>query len=407
MKKFLAFVLAGVMIFTLAGCGGTDSSPSSDSQTAEEAVSDKASPDNSGETVGTSEIYFTPGELTIADASELSRYKIAFSYYAFTDKLGLQFKAAIQYLCDAYNCEAVFYEFGSTTDDQVTNTEAVLAAGDVDGLIFVGATPSVVAVAQKYNVPYVAVCGFPSLEEEIQSLPGYDCFLGAVVDDDVWAGNQAMQALYDAGSRNTCLSGATQGLVKSHDDRAKAYRDYIASHDDMNSLTESYTMMETANDISTFAASFAGIIDGIFFTAGSDAIYLTMETEGITGGDVKIAAVDISSQTGTYLQDGTQVWTCGGQYGTAEMGFAVLYSYLADGTRLIDDVTKPVTRQYLEIANYDDYMTYCKYVESDIPAYTADEIAAYIPYFTNGVTIADYEAEAVNYSLDSLSSRRQ
>lgn len=406
MKKFLAFVLAGLMIFSLAGCGSSSKSTSSGSSVTNEKASGDASSDDSKEAAGTSEVYFAPGKLTVADSSKLPHHKIAFAYYAFTDKLGLQFKAAIQYLCDAYNCEAVFYEYGSTTDEQVTNTESVLAAGDIDGLIFVGATPSVVAVAQKYKVPYVAVCGFPSLEKEVQALPSYDCFLGAVVDDDVWAGNQAMQALYDAGCRNVCLSGATQGMVKSHDDRAQAYREFIKSHSDMKSLTESYTMMETANDISTFAASFAGIMDGIFFTAGSDAIYLTMETEGIADGSVKVAAVDVSSQTGTYLKNGTQVWTCGGQYGTAEMGFAILYSYLADGTRLIKDVTKPVTRQYIEVKSYDDYVKYCKYVESDTPVYTADEIAAYIPYFTKGVTIANYEAEAVNYSLDSLASRR-
>lgn len=353
-----------------------------------------------------SEVYFAPGELTVADSSELPSYKIAFSYYSFADKLGSQFKESIQYLCNAYNCEAVFYEFGATTDEQITNTESTLAAGDIDGLIFVGATPSVVAVAEKYNVPYVAVCGFPALEEEINSLPDYDCFLGGIIDDDVWAGNQAMQALYDAGCREVCFSGMTQGMVKSHDDRAQAYREFVESHDDVNSLAESYTIGEVADVVSTFAASFAGLMDGIFFTAGMDSEYLAMESEGIADGSVKIAAVDISSQTGTYLQNGVQVWTCGGQYGTAELGFAILYSYLADGTRLIEDVTKPVTCQYLEITNYDDYVDYCTYVESDVPVYTADEIASYIPYFTEGVTLEAYEAEAKNYSLESLKARR-
>lgn len=403
MKRIIAGLLTCVMTLSLFGCGG---SQGTDTDVTTEAESGAADTADEADTTASDEVYFAPGELTVADANELPSYKIAFAYYAFTDKLGLQFKEAIQYLCAAYNCEAVFYEYGSTTDDQVTATESTLAAGDIDGLIFVGATPSVVAVAEKANVPYVAVCGFPSLDEEIQTLATYENFLGGVVDDDVWAGNQAMQALYDAGCRNTCFSGLTQGMVKSHDDRAQAYREYIAATDDMNSLADSYTMAETANDISTFASSFAGIMEGMFFSAGSDAIYLTMETEGIADGSVKIAAVDISSQTGTYLKNEVQVWTCGGQYGTAEMGFAVLYSYLADGTRIIEDVTSPIVRQYLEITSYEDYETYCKYVEADVPVYTADEIAAYIPYFTDGVTAATYEAEATEYSLDSLISRR-
>lgn len=353
-----------------------------------------------------SEVYFAPGELTVADASELPTYKIVFSYASFSDKLGMQFQESIQYLCDAYNCEASFLLSGSTTDENVTKLESTLAAGDISGVIYVGATPSVVAVAEKYQVPYVAVCGFPSLDEEIQALPNYEYFLGGIVDDDVWAGNQAMQALYDAGCRNVCLSGMTQGLVKSHDDRATAYAEFITSHDDMTSLAESYTLAENATDVSTFAASFAGILDGIFFTAGRDSEYLSMEAEGIADGSVKMAAVDISSQTGTYLQNGVQVWTCGGQYGTAQLGFAILYSYLADGTRIIEDVTTPITRPYLEITSYEDYEAYCKYVESDIPVYTADEIAAFIPAFTEGVTIETYEEEAEIFSLELLAERR-
>lgn len=412
-NKIMAVLLTVGMVFSMAACGssssssdtGSDAGENSGSADAESTESSGTSDGDDSSVAGSSEVYFAPGELTVADASGLEPYKIAFSYYSFADKLGLQFKQSIQYLCDAYNCEAVFFESG-TGDEAVTNIESTLAAGDVDGVIYVGATPSVVAVAEKYNVPYVAVCGFPSLDEEIQTLPTYENFLGGIVDDDVWAGNEALQALYDAGSRSICLSGMTQGMVKSHDDRATAYREFVESHDDVTSLSESYTLGETANDISTFAASFAGIMDGIFFTAGSDTIYLTMETEGIADGSVKIATVDISSQTGTYLQNGTQIWTCGGQYGTAEMGFAILYSYLADGTRIISDVTQPITRKYLEIRSYDDYEAYCEYVESDVPVYTADEIAAYIPYFTEGVDISTYETEADNYSLESLAARR-
>ncbi|MCM1121143.1 MAG: hypothetical protein NC416_01030 [Eubacterium sp.] len=411
MKKLAALILAGTMVFSLAACGNTAAESSStateeaDTQETASEEGEAVAAEGETETTGSGEVYFEPGELTVANAEELPHYKIAFSYYSFADKLGLQFRESINYLCNAYNCEAVFFESGMG-DEAVTNIESVLAAGDIDGVIYVGATPSVVAVAEKYEVPYVAVCGFASLDEEINTLGSYNYFLGCVMDDDVWAGEHAMQALYDAGCRSVCFSGATQGMLKSHDDRASAYLDYIASHDDMSSLTESYTMMETANDISTFAASFAGIMDGIFFTAGSDAIYLTMETEGIADGSVKIAAVDISSQTGTYFKNGTQVWTCGGQYGSAEMGFAVLYSYLADGTKIITDTKTPVIRQYLEITSYDDYEKYCQYVEGSTPVYTADELAAYIPFFTEGADLAAYEAEAVNYSIESLGSRR-
>ena len=398
MKKLLAMVVTGALTLSIAACGGSGSAGTgSGAQTGAENGTDTPG------VVGTAEVAFTNVEPTAFNKDDLEHYKIAFSYFNLSDKLGQQFKTVLNYLGDAYNCEFVFFETG-VGDEAVTNIESVLAAGDIDGVIYVGATPAVVAVAEKYGVPYVAACGFPSLEEEVQTVATYDCFLGGIVDDDVWAGEHCIQALYDAGCRNVALSSLTQGIVKSHDDRAAAYLKFVADHDDLTSLSESYTMGDTAADISTFAASF-GNLDGIAFTAGSDTIYQTMESEGIADGSVKISAVDISSQTGTYFKNGAQVWTCGGQYGTAECAFAILYTYLMDGTRVISDTTKPITRQYIEITNYEEYEEYVKYVESDIPVYTVDEIAAMIPGFGNQYTFADYEAEASNYSLKSLAER--
>jgi hypothetical protein len=408
-KKITAILLAATLTVSLTACGSSSSdtsssSTSSDTSSTTDSASSDTSSSSSDETVGTSDIAYDAANPETFNTADLPHYKLAFSYYSFSDKLGSQFKEVMNYLGDAFNCEFVFFESGQG-DEAVTNIESVLAAGDIDGVIYVGATPSTVAVAEKYKVPYVAVCGFPSSEDEIKTDSTYEYFLGGIVDDDVWAGNHCIQALYDAGCRNVCLSGMTQGFVKSHDDRATAYLSFVDSHDDMKSLSESYTMGETAADISTFAASFP-TMDGIMFTAGSDTIYLSMESEGIADGSVKVAAVDISSQTGTYFKNGVQVWTCGGQYGTAECGFAILYSFLSDGTRVISDKTTPIIRQYIEITSYDDYVDYVKLVEGTTPVYTADEIAAMIPYFGNDYTFSDYEAEAVNFSLESLASRR-
>ena len=106
-----------------------------------------------------------------------------------------------------------------------------------------------------------------------------------------------------------------------------------------------------------------------------DGVYTALESEGIADGSVKIAAVDISSMTGQYFQNGVQVWTCGGQYATAMVAWAVLYNYLMDGTRIIPDPAQPLIRQYIEITSYEEYEQYVKYVEGALPSYDADEIA--------------------------------
>ena len=389
MKKLLALFLAFAMMLSMTACAGAGGGAAGE----EEAV-------------GQDEVKFEEGaETERFNAEELPRFKIAFSYGQFTDKLGSQFKQSLQYLADAYNVEMVFFEQGSG-DDQVTNFESVLAAGDVDGIITVGGTPATAAVANKYNVPYVLACGYPSLAEEVKGMTAYDNFLGGVVDDDEWAGVRCIEALYDAGCRNICYSGLTLGLAKSHDDRAAGMQQVVASHDDMKLLADSYTMAEWATDVASFHAAFPEM-DGIGFSAMLDAVYLALESEGLTDGSVKIAAVDISSQTGTYFKNDVQVWTCGGQYATAMVAWAVLYNYLIDGTRILPDPAVPLVRQYIEITSYEDYENYVKYVESPLPTYNVDEIADMIHYFNPDVTYADYEEDAKTYSLEDIISRHK
>ena len=384
MKKILALLLALTMVFTLAACGagGED------------------------DVVGSEVKDFTGGtDSEIVNKDELPDFKIAFSYATFTDKLGGQFRDSLQYLGDNFNVEMVFFEAGSG-DDQITNMESTLAAGDIDGVITVGASPALVAVSNKYGVPHICACGYPSLEEEVTGCAAYDNFLGGVIDDDVWAGTKAIEALYDAGCRNICFSGLTQGMVKSHDDRANAMREVVASHDDLNLLADSYTMGENADDVASFHASFPQM-DGIGFSAIGDAIYLALESEGMTDGSVKIAGVDISSQTGIYFQNGVQVWTCGGQYGTAMVAWAILYNYLIDGTVIIPDPAEPIIRQYIEITSYEDYVDYVNYVENSLPVYSVDEIAEMIHYFNEDITYQDFLDEATNYSLDDIKTRHE
>ena len=356
---------------------------------------------------GLSDVAYAPADTSMLDQevlNNLPHYKFAFSYYAFTDKLSQQFKGCLEYLGAAFNVEFVFFESGMG-DEAVTNIESILAAGDIDGVIYVGGSQALLDVCEKYQVPFISACGFPSTEVEQQGCASYSMYLGGVVDDDIWAGTQCVQALYDAGCRNFCFSGATQGLVKSHDDREKAMQAFIAEHTDMNLLSESLTMMETANDIATFAASFGGLMDGYISTAASDATYQALSSEGLDDGSVKYATVDISSQTGVYFQNGVQVWTCGGQYPTVMVAFAVLYNYLSDGVQMIEDKTQPLTRKYIEITSYEDYENYCKYIESDVPGYTAEEISKMMLVFNPDVTIADLQADADTYSLSDVMER--
>ena len=347
---------------------------------------------------------FAPASLT-ADKPVPEGLKIAFGYRSFSDKLGSQYKNCVQYLCDAFGVDVVFFEYGNGGDEAVSAVESVLAAGDIKGIMVAGATSAAyVAAADKYGAAYICIGGFPATEEEIASCTAYDCFLGGILDDDDWAGATGIEALYQAGCRNICYSGLLKGYVSSHDARAAAMNRVVDSHEDMNLLAENYTMLEWSADIASFAASYPEM-DGYGFSACADSLYQAFENEGIADGSVKIAGVDISSQTGNYFKKGVMCWTCGGQYGTAMMAFSILYNYLADSTRIIADPAVPMLRPYIGINSYEDYERYEKYVESEVPVYTAEEVLETIHYFNEEVTADTFQSLADNYSIADIEAR--
>ena len=338
----------------------------------------------------------------VAEGGELPRYKIAFMYSNFTDKLGSQLKGSMEYIADDMNVEFVFIESGYG-EEAIAALEAAVAGGDVDGVIVVQA-PSPAIMEAVGGIPLIAVLSSkPASEAEAQEVASYANFLGSVADDDYQAGYNAAQALYDAGCRNVALAGLTQGMSQSHDDRANAFIDFVNEHDDMTLLADNYSRGLQADAISSFAAAYPEM-DGIFSTSGSDAILNTMRTEGLIG-YVKLATIDVSSESGEYFDNGTLAWCAGGQYGTAMVGFAMLYSYLADGTVIIEDTTVAMERPNLTMASFAEYETYIKYVDSGVPVYTSNEIKDMIHYYNDAANYDYFVNLNATYSLEDISLR--
>jgi ABC-type sugar transport system substrate-binding protein len=308
----------------------------------------------------------------------------------------------MEYIASGMNVEFVFIE-GGYGEDATAALEAAVVNGDIDGIILAqAASPALMNAAN--GVPLIVVlAGIPASEAELQEIVAFDNYLGAVTDSDYDSAYAAAQALYDAGSRKVCLAGLTQGMSKSHDDRAGAFIDFVNAHDDMTLLAEDYSRGLFADAIGPFAASFPEM-DGIFVTSGNDAILNNIKTEGLVG-SVKLATIDISSESGTYYENGTLVYTAGGQYGTAMVGFSLLYNYLADGTRIISDTSTPLYRNYIGVNSSADFDNYIKYVDSGIPVYVVSEIKDLVHYYNAAVTYDTFVKLGEAYNLDDISTR--
>lgn len=401
MKKLLCILMSLCMLFALAACGSSKNVATATDEPVTVPPATDAAAD--APTEASSEAP-AASSTSILDGAELPHFKICLVYTTFTDKLGSQMKNSIQYLADAFNVEVVYQECpnGMSSDEKLATLQNVAESG-VDGFIVVGVSPAQLAAVN--GLPYVCVQAEPTTEGQAQECASVENYLGAICENDYLSGYRAAESLYAQGARNFCLSGITKGVSRTHDERSLGFRNFLDEHDDCKLLAEDYSAAQWGDAISAFAASYPQM-DGLYVTGGGEVVYQTMKTEGL-GGYVKLACFNVSESTGDYIESGDLSWIAGGQYGTTQIGFAVLYNYLIDKTRIIEDTATTLYRPFLTIANMDEYNTYIKYVDSGTPVYTADEIANMIHYFNPDANYAMYEEIANSYSISDIYARHQ
>lgn len=376
MKKLIAVILILVIVISMTGCKG-----------ASESGLGKDRKD-----------FKVDWEGPVKE--NLPRYKIGLVYAQFTDKLGSQMQNAMKYLADAFNVEFSYIESGGDAEQTLKIMESAAQTG-LDGVLMVGGTPAILDALG--DIPLVTIQAEPTNDEVAAEMSTYDNYLGAVCENDYDVGYRAAEALYKQGARKFGLLGLTKGLSKTHDQRAKAFVDFVSKQDDAELLAEDYSLAKLAEGITAFAASFPEM-DGLFSTLGMESAYQAMRTEGLTG-KVKFATIDISESTGDYFESGDLAWIAGGQYGTTMVGFAILYNYLADGTRIIPDTKETFYRPFLEISSLKEFETYVKYVDSEIPVYSIGEVANMIHAFNENADFEYFQKLAEDYSMEDIKTR--
>jgi ABC-type sugar transport system substrate-binding protein len=184
----------------------------------------------------------------------------------------------------------------------------------------------------------------------------------------------------------------------------EAALNFVKEHSDTRLIADDYSG-NFAQAIESWAATYPEL-DGVFTSAASEQILQTLQTNGLTG-KVKYASIDISPSAGEFFQSGDLTWIAGGQYGTTMIGFAVLYNYLADETRIIPDTTKTLLRPFLYVGSFKDYETYVKYVDSRIPVYSVGEVGNMIHAFNPEADFNYFKRLADSYSITDIEARHK
>lgn len=404
-KKMIALLLALVMALSLAACGGSGGSGEKDNSGGNNSSGDTGTtPVESGTTVGTDGTVTTQyAGADVETDKELPPFKVLVMYGSFTDKLGSQYKSSLEYLAEPLNIEFTFLEVGTGGDDALTAIQAALVSG-YDAALGTTANEAYVSIFQNAGVPYVVSGAMPSNEEQARTLAdNYPLYLGSIVVDDYGAGYEMAESLYRDGCRNVMWNGLQRGASGQHDARALGFIDAVASHDDMNLITENYDYSAWADSIATAAATYIEL-DGVGCTAMSEAIYNIVETEGLVG-TVRLAGIDVSEGTGRAFENGSLSYMAAGNYATEMISFAVLYNYILDGTRVIEDPAVNLAMNNINLNSLEDYNNYIKYLDSGVPVYTAQEILEMTHYYD-----ASFDADAMTklcqaYSLEDVMAR--
>ena len=405
MKKILALLLALIMVVSMVACGKTaPTAPDAEASQPEASRPEASQPEaqqggtsvDAGGKVTTE--YNAPDEVTTD--KELPPFKILVIYAQFTDKLGSQYKAALEYLAAPLNVEFTFLETGFGGDEAMTAIQAALM-NDYDGCIGVGTDEATVKQFDEAGVPYIVQGGCPT-PEMAPVLAGYNNYLGAVVVDDYLAAWNMAESLYNQGCRNVGWFGLNRGMSPQHDQRTAGFLDAVASHDDMNLVNETYDY--TAADAVAIAAATYPELDGYGYTFLSEAAYNLLETEGLVG-SLKIAGIDISESTGKYVENGTIAYVAGGNYATIQIAFAVLYNYLLDGTKMIENPAENLEMLNIDIHNIEEFNNYIKYLDSGVPAYTPQEILDMTHYQNSDMDAAALKEICQSYTLEDVMTR--
>lgn len=390
MKRFISLLLALVLVLGLAACGSTGGSENTDNPSA--SATGGVGQQGTNVSTGTEETkgFQFPADLPAVKVGAIGVYT--------GNELYIQWKENLSSLGEKFNVEFQFVE-ATNSEDYASAVENLCTAG-VKGIIMQGCSEAVLQVTEEYGVPFVSYCT-TFTDEEMAVFAEYDTFMGVVTEDDNVSARHAAEAMYEAGCRNVAVAGLTRGMAKIMDDRADSF---IARFTELGGtiIAEDYSLLGFADAISNFAAAYPEM-DGIFSVILNESVFQTFTTESLSG-TVKLAGFDMSDSCDQFFESGTLVFTCTGQQATIVTAFAPLYNYIYDGTYLVPDRSKMVSRNFVEIHNAEEASQYDQYVRFST-CYSPEEIGYMIKGFNPDYTFEQYAAMHAAFSIEDVISR--
>ena len=411
MKKLVALALTAVMSLSLVACGGSSGSsaaPAATSAKSEAAAAATSEKQDAQAVMENTTLNTEAGNTKYADVDAPKGFKIGFAYLPPSDTLGGMFHAVLDYTAQAFGCEMVYSEWRAFDAESILNEYENEVTAGAQGVIGILVTGGFVEYMDNHQVYWCVACH--PLDESLREAAVNDpYFCGDITEDDYTAGWQMTECLDQAGCHKIGLMSGAPGDT-THDPRCRAVYDYCEQHDSIEVVAEDRQDNSNTAKFDEFVAAQGPNIDGIALTGGNASLPAAIINAGYAD-SIKYATIDIQGDVRTDLEDGLCVGVSGGQWPTMQIAFVLLYNALAsDGAKVID-LTKTNLRQFMWMKTAEDYDNFMKYMYSEIPAYTADELKDWCLAYNSEATPesiqAAIEKSSEDYSIQDVIDRHK
>lgn len=339
---------------------------------------------------------------TATAEEDLPHYNIGVVIHTTTDFLCSKYKAYSEYIGENFNVDFTYYILSSFDDDVYLAAIETLCGQGMDAIITTNFSGSAILkgiqVCDDYGV-YMAVGWSHVQPEDLEQAKKSKYFVGSSYEDDYNAGYALVKSCYDVGKRNMMAIGYEPGIT-CHDQR---WNGMMQAFTDLGiEPAGEYRGLEFSDAVESYLAMNKDI-DAICITLmGLEYTKQPIANAGKTG-DIIVACVDFSDNTGDALADGDLSLTIGGQYVDVAYSFVLLYNALR-GTPLAEEpVEIPVN--FISAYTQEDFNNYMKYVHNDIFAYTADELKQVIKVFTPDATADQLFAMGSTFGIEDCKTR--
>lgn len=401
MKKWIALLLALVMMLGMVACAADAPEEAEDPVSKEEkAPEEEAAP---------AEELAVPEQATDA---EIGGYKIGFFYLPASDGLSAQYHYALDWISNITNCEMAYYDMSTySAEDMTTAVESLTSVG-CDGIIVIaGTAPAMFEHMNDNGVYYVGMSR--SHTEEVALVADSSEYCCGWMDESSSGGNFKMgygptAALAEAGCETIAyLCGASGNEM--YDDRA-AGMEAAAADTGMEILT-SYRGADYAAGMADILASYGDQLDGIVANLNGDTGVAAIEAAGY-GGKIKYAQVDPPADTAAYMESDRLTATNAGNNVFILQMYMQLFNAISGADRLFNEGEKLIPGiPSFTVSSIEDWNMNKKYVLGEIPGLLPEELLALCSHFTPDTTVEEKE-ELVQYycsdefwNIDAIASR--